>query len=176
MEITTQIIKELRDKSGAGIMDCRNALMKTGGDFEKSLEILKENALNKMEKRSARVAEQGIVEAYLHTGCKIGAMVEINCETDFVARTDVFKTLAHNVAMQIAAQEPVCISEDQLPEGSEAAPEVACLLKQPFIKSPDLTIQDLVNDAIAKTGENIKIKRFARFELGQIGCQVAGIN
>jgi len=175
MEITTERIKELRDKSGAGIMDCRNALMKTAGDFDKALEVLKQNVIAKVEKKSQRIAEQGIVEAYLHTGSKIGAMVEINCETDFVARTEVFKTLAHNIAMQVAAQEPICISEDQLPKDNETAAEVACLLKQPFIRNPEFTIQDLINEAIGKTGENIKVKRFARFELGQVECQVAGI-
>ena len=102
-------------------------------------------------------------------------MVELNCETDFVARTEVFKELAHNIAMQIAAQEPLCISPDQMPKESELAQEVACLLLQPYIKSPELTIQDVINEAIAKIGENIKVKRFARFELGQSECRVAGI-
>jgi len=176
MEIKTSQVKELREKSGAGVMDCRNALIKTEGDFEKALVILKEASISKVEKRSHRIAEQGLVEVYLHTGCKIGAMVELNCETDFVARTDVFKQLAHNIAMQIAAQEPICISADQLPKDNVLVNEVACLLNQPFIRTPELTIQDLINEAIAKTGENIKVKRFARFELGQVECQVAGIN
>ncbi len=157
-------------------MDCRNALIKCEGDFEKALAVLKEAAISKVEKRSHRVAEQGIIEVYVHTGSKIGAMVEINCETDFVARTDIFKQLAHNIAMQIAAQEPICISPDQLPKDNVLVNEVACLLHQPFIRTPELTIQDLINEAIAKTGENIKVKRFARFELGQVECQVAGIN
>jgi elongation factor Ts len=99
----------------------------------------------------------------------------LNCETDFVARNDLFKELGHNIAMQIAAQEPICISEDKMPKDSDLTPAVACLLLQPYIKSPDLTIQDLINDTIAKTGENIKVNRFARFELGQVECRIAGI-
>ena len=111
-----------------------------------------------------------------HAGFPLkGAIIELNSETDFVARTDVFKELAHNIAMQVAAQEPLCISQDKLPKDAEVAPEVGCLLLQPFIKSPDLTIQDLINEGIAKTGENIKVNRFARFELGQTECRIAGI-
>ena len=107
MEISTTQVKELRDKSGAGIMECRTALVKHEGDFEKALETLKKQSINKIEKRSQRTVGQGSVTTYIHTGSKIGAMVELNCETDFVARTDIFKELAHNIAMQIAAQEPV---------------------------------------------------------------------
>jgi elongation factor Ts len=102
-------------------------------------------------------------------------MVELNCETDFVARNEIFRELAHNIAMQIAAQEPICISPDKMPKDTEMAPEVVCLLLQPYIKSPELTIQDLINEAIAKTGENIKVNRFARFELGQSECRIAGV-
>jgi elongation factor Ts len=175
MEISTAQIKELRDKSSAGVMECRNALMETRGDFDKALEILKKQSVYKAQKKSQRAASQGVIETYIHTGCRIGAMVELNCETDFVARTDVFKELAHNIAMQVAAQEPICISEEQMPKDADSPPEVTCLLLQPFIKNPEQTIQDIINEAIAKTGENIKVNRFARFELGQADCRVAGI-
>jgi len=175
MEITAKQVKELRDKSGAGVMESRNALVTAEGDFDKALELLKKNAIQKVEKKAQRVASQGIVATYIHTGSKIGALVELNCETDFVARNEVFQHLAHNIAMQIVAQEPVCISHDSMPKDSDTPPEVACLLLQPFIKSPELTIQDLINDAIAKTGENIKVNRFARFELGRTDSQVAGV-
>jgi len=156
-------------------MDCRAALIEAGGDIDKAVEILKKQSLFKAQKKTERVVRQGVVETYIHTGGRIGAMIEINCETDFVARTDVFKELVHNIAMQVAAQEPICISQDKMPKDSEVPPEVACLLLQPFIKSPELTVQDLINEAIAKTGENIKINRFARFELGQVEAKVAGI-
>jgi elongation factor Ts len=175
MEISTAQIKELRDKSGAGVMESRAALIETQGNFEKALELLKKNTLAKVEKKSQRTAGQGLVATYIHTGGRIGAIVELNCETDFVARTEVFKELAHNIAMQIAAQEPLCISQDQMPENCELAPEVACLVLQPFIKSPDMSIQDIINEAITKIGENIKVKRFARFELGQSESRIAGV-
>jgi elongation factor Ts len=173
MQVTTEQIKQLREKSGAGVMDCRAALIETGGDIDKAVDFLKKQSLYKAQKKTDRIARQGVIDMYIHTGGRIGAMVELNCETDFVARTDVFKELAHNVAMQIAAQEPVCISREKMPPDNEAPPEVACLLLQPFIKDPTRTIQDLINESIAKTGENIKVNRFARFELGQTESTVA---
>jgi elongation factor Ts len=175
MEISASQVKELRDKSGAGIMECRTALLQNQGSFEKALETLKANSINKVQKKSQRAVNQGAVMNYIHTGGRIGAMVELNCETDFVARNEIFKELGHNIAMQIAAQEPICISEDKMPKDGELAPAVVCLLLQPYIKNPELTIQDLINEAIAKTGENIKVNRFARFELGQTECRIAGV-
>ncbi len=166
MKVSTEDIKELREKSGAGVMECRNALVAAEGQIEKALEILKAQNLVKVEKKKSRTAAQGLVECYVHAGGRIGAMIEINCETDFVARTDVFKDLAHNVAMQVAAMEPECVSQDQLPAGSEADPKVACLMLQPYIRDQAITIEDLVNQAIGKVGENIKISRFTRFEVG----------
>ena len=166
MNISTGTIKELRDKSGAGIMDCRNALVQAEGQIEKALEILKQQSLVRVEKKKSRTAAQGLVEAYIHAGGRIGAMVEVNCETDFVARTNEFKELAHNIAMQVAAMSPECVSQEQLPPGSEADPKVACLLLQPYIRDQSITIQDIVNQTIAKVGENVKISRFARFEVG----------
>ena len=173
MEISTESVKELRELSGAGIMDCRNALLNTKGDKEKALQILKEQNLIRVEKKSNRTTSQGLVETYVHTGGRIGAMVELNCETDFVARTAEFQELAHNLAMQIAAQEPVCITEDQIPEDIDKDPEVACLLLQPFIKDPEMNIRSLITETAAKVGENIKVSRFARFELGQAASSIA---
>ena len=167
MEIPTATIKELRDQSGVGIMACRNALVEAEGDMERALEVLKQESIYKVEKKATRTASQGLVETYIHTGGRIGAMVEVNCETDFVARTDEFKELAHHLAMQVAALTPQFISKEEIPEEDDAEPEVACLLLQPFIKNPEQSIQDIINEAIAKVGENIKVNRFARFEVGQ---------
>jgi elongation factor Ts len=167
MEISTSAIKELRAQSGAGVMDCRNALLQTSGDLTRALEILKEQGYAKAQKKASRAASQGLVAAYIHTGGRIGAMVEINCETDFVARTEEFKALAHNLAMQVAACSPQFTSEKDVPAGADVDPKSICLLLQPFINSPEKTVQDIITEAIARTGENIRIGRFARFELGE---------
>jgi len=166
LKISTEMVKELRSQSGAGIMECRNVLLEVKGDVEKALQILKEKGLIKAEKKAKRATAEGLVEAYIHIGGRIGAMVEVNCETDFVARTDEFKELAHNVAMQVAALSPQFITKEEVPEGAEIEPETACLLLQPYIKDPSKTVQDVVVETIAKVGENIKVSRFARFELG----------
>jgi len=154
-------------------MDCRNALLKTDGDMEKAIEILKEQSLVRVGKKSQRAASQGLIETYVHTGGRIGAMVELNCETDFVARTPEFQELAHNLAMQVAAQEPLCITEEQMPQDTDMEPELACLLLQPFIKDPTRSIRDLITETAARVGENVRVSRFARFELGQGECRVA---
>ncbi len=167
MKIPTVKVKELREQSGAGIMDCRKALMEAEGDAEKALQILKEEGLLKAQRKSGRVVTEGLVEAYIHCGGHIGAMIEVNCETDFVARTEEFKELAHNLAMQVAAMPPQFISEDEAPEGAEIEPEAACLLLQPYIKDTTKTVQDVIVETIAKLGENIKVNRFTRFELGR---------
>lgn len=174
MEITTEMIKDFRTKSGAGVMECRSVLIETSGDFDKAMKLLKERGILQAEKKADRVTMQGLVEAYVHTGGRIGAMIEVNCETDFVARTDEFKELAHNLAMQVAAQMPRYIAKEELPEGMDADPQVVCLLSQPYIKDPTKTIRDVVTEVIAKTGENIRISRFARFELGvkESGCKI----
>jgi len=166
LKIPTARIKELRGHSGAGIMACRNALLKAEGDIEKALQLLKEQDLLRVEKKSNRSTTQGIIKAYVHTGGRIGAMVEVNCETDFVARTDEFKELAHHLAMQVAAISPQFISGEEVPEGADIEPQAACLLLQPYIKDPDKTVQDIIAETIAKVGENIKVSRFARFEIG----------
>ena len=166
MDITAGMVKELRAQTGAGIMDCRSALIGCDGNIEKALEVLKEKGLLKAQKKAERTTSQGLVEAYIHTAGRIGAMVELNCETDFVARTDEFKELAHCLAMQVAAMAPACISPENKPEGGETVPDEACLLLQPYIKDPTKIIKDVITETIAKTGENIRVSRFARFELG----------
>jgi len=166
LEIKASTVKELRDKCGAGIMDCRNALIECEGDIDKAHESLKEKGLLKAAKKAGRETKQGLVEAYIHPGGRIGALVELNCETDFVARTDEFKKLAREVAMQVAAMCPLVISKEELPVDSEEEPEKACLLIQPYIRDNTKTVQDLISEVIAKTGENIRLSRFARFELG----------
>ncbi|MDD4876898.1 MAG: elongation factor Ts [Dehalococcoidales bacterium] len=169
MNISTAMLRELRDQTGAGIMACRNTLLETEGDLEKALHLLKERSITIIQKKADRTVSQGLIEAYIHTGGTIGSMVEVNCETDFVARTSEFKELAHNLAMQVAAMPPKFISREDIPEGPEGKdvdPEADCLLLQTSIKDPDKTIQDVINEAIAKLRENIKVNRFARFKLG----------
>ena len=148
-------------------MSCRNALIEASGDMEKAQQILKEKGILKAQKKLERSTTQGVIETYVHTGGRIGAMVEVNCETDFVTRTDEFKELAHNLVMQVAAMPPQFISNDEVPEGTDVEPQVDCLLLQPFIKDPSKTIQDIIVETIARLGENIKVARFARFELGR---------
>jgi elongation factor Ts len=167
LKISLEMIKELREESGAGIMQCRNALERTEGNREKALEYLKEQGMLKAMSKSERTAANGLVEAYIHTGGRVGAMVELNCETDFAARTDEFKELAHNLAMQVAAMNPKFVSQEDMPEGAEEEPEAVCLIMQPYIKDQELTIQDIITETIARVGENIKVNRFARFELGE---------
>ena len=173
MEIPTARIKELREQSKAGIMECRNALIEAEGALGKALHILKQKSLFKAEEKATRSASEGLIETYIHIGGRIGAMVEVNCETDFVARTDEFKELAHDLAMQVAARDPLYISREQVPEGADIDPEEACLLLQPYIKDLEQTVQDLIMETVAKVGENIKVSRFARFELGQMEARIS---
>ena len=165
-KVTTELVKQLREKSGAGVMDCRNALVETEGDHEKALQALKERGLLKAAKTVDRVTSQGLIEAYVHPGGRIGAMVEVKCETDFVARLEEFKNLAHCLAMQVAAMDPKYVSKDDVPAGTEVDVQQACLLDQPFIRDPGKAVRDTVIEVIAKTGENVRVTRFARFELG----------
>ena len=166
MKISVARVKKLRDQSGAAIMQCRNALVEAQGDTEKALEILKQQSISLAEKKQNRAATQGLVAAYVHAGGRIGAMVEVNCESDFVARTDEFKELAHHLAMQVAAMDPQFISNEEVPEGANIEPQIACLLLQPYIKDTERTVRDIIVETIAKVGENIKVSRFARFALG----------
>lgn len=166
MEISTASIKELRAQCGAGIMDCRNTLLEAKGDMKKALRLLKEKGQLKAAKNAERVTNQGLIEAYVHTGGRIGAMIELNCESDFVARTSEFKELAHNLAMQVAAMCPQYVSKEDAPQEDDIEVETACLLLQSYIKDPNRTVQDVIVETIAKVGENIKVSRFSRFELG----------
>ena len=151
MKISIENVKKLRQKTGAGIADCRKALDEAGGDFKKAQELLKSWGSAIAEKKKDRAVGAGLVETYIHGGGKVGAMVEVNCETDFVAKTDEFKNLTHEVAMQVAAMDPKNVEE---------------FSKQEYIRDSSKTIDDLIKDVIAKVGENIVIKRFIRFELG----------
>ena len=196
-EITTQMIKELREKTGAGIVDCKKALQEANGDMEKAVEILRKKGAAKAAKKADRATAEGIVVSYIHAGGKVGTLVELNCETDFVARTENFKILGHEIAMQVAAMAPEYLSKEDVPAEviekekeilkqqalSEGKPEhivekivegrlnkfysEKCLLEQPWIKDDSKTIADLVREYITKLGENIKVKRFCRFEIGK---------
>ena len=168
MEVTVDLIKALREETGAGIMDCKRALEQADGDLERARGILREKGLATAAKKASRAANEGLVESYIHSGGQVGAIVELNCETDFVARTPDFKGLAHDLAMQVAAMAPTYIDIDDVPEATNGVnPEEACLMQQPYIKDPVKTVQDLVNEAVGKLGENVKVKRFARFSLGE---------
>jgi elongation factor Ts len=178
MAITTEMVRALRDATGAGIMDSKRALEEAGGNVDKAKEVLRQQGLAKAGKKSDRSALQGVVEPYIHGGGRIGALVEINCETDFVARTPDFQSLAHDVAMQVAAIPPRWVSVEDVPEDAiaglekefgskEEAFKQVVLLEQTFIKDAKKTIQDLVKEGIAKLGENIVVRRFSRFELGE---------
>lgn len=167
MEITATLVKELRELSGSGIMDCKRALEETGGDVEKAEAILRSKGIALAMKKSSRATNEGLIESYVHSGGRIASMVELNCETDFVSRTTEFKELAHNLAMQIAAMAPQYVDQSELAEDSGENPEEVCLLQQPYIKDPGRVIEDLVTDLTARIGENVRVKRFARFELGE---------
>jgi len=190
-EITTEQIKELRARTGAGIVDCRNALQQAGGDLDKATEILKAKGLATAQKKAGRAATEGLIEAYIHTGGKVGAMVEVNCETDFVARTDEFRRLSRDLAMQITASAPRYVMREEIPAetveeqrrlfasdlaGKPAAAvegrltkwyQEVVLLEQPFIRDESKTVRDLITEAISRIGENIQVRRFARFRIGE---------
>jgi elongation factor Ts len=179
VQISAAMVKELREKTGAGIMDAKRALEEVQGNMDKAAQIIQKQGLARAEKKTDRQASQGLIEPYIHGGGRIGTLVEINCETDFVARTPDFQELAHDVAMQIAALNPQYVSEDDIPEdvlaertsevgSKEVAVKQLALLSQEFIKDGSKTIEDLIKDNIAKLGENIVVRRFSRFELGEM--------
>jgi len=196
MEITAAMIKELRDKTGAGIMECKSALKEANGDTEEAITILRKKGLAAAAKKAGRTTSEGLIHSYIHAGGKIGVLLEINCETDFVARTEEFQELAHNIAMHIAAAQPRYVSRDDVTEDDLAGEREiyadqaratgkpdhvvekivegkmgkffseVCLLDQLYIKDPDRTVDTLIKEAISSFGENIRIGRFARFRLG----------
>jgi elongation factor Ts len=197
LEITSTMVKELRTKTGAGMMDCKEALAAVDGDFEKAIDFLRKKGLSAATKRSSKAAKDGTVASYIHMGGRIGVMVEINCETDFVAKTDDFQTMARDIAMHIAASNPLCVHPDEIAEDAlnrekeiyrsqlrdEKKPEKiwdkiiegklkkyyedVCLVEQKFVKNQDITVGTLISNMIAKTGENIIIRRFSRYQLGE---------
>jgi translation elongation factor Ts len=196
-QITAGLVKELRERTGAGMMDCKKALTETDGDIDKAIDFLREKGLAAAAKKAGRVAAEGLVYSYIHGGGRIGVLVEVNCETDFVAKTEQFQTLVKDVAMHIAAANPSYLTRDEVPTTeldhekevlseqarNEGKPEKiiekmvsgriekyykeVCLLDQPFVKDPDKTISQLVTESIAKIGENISVRRFARYQLGE---------
>ncbi len=204
MHIDAKTVKALREKTGVGMMDCKRALVETEGDMDRAIEFLRKIGIAKAEKKAQREAREGIVLAYIHHGGRLGVLVELNCETDFVAKTEGFKALAHNIALQIAATNPLAISRNDLPEefvarereiyraqaqGSgkrepiiqrivegrlEKYFQEVCLLEQQFIKDPDKKVQDLVTETVATLGENIMINRYTRFAIGESSISVNG--
>jgi elongation factor Ts len=166
VEITLDQIKDLRERSGAGVMDCKRALESSKGNIEDAMQFLMEQGIASAEKKANRVTAQGLIDSYIHAG-RIGAVVEVNCETDFVARTPEFQNLVHEIAMQIVASSPLAVTKEDLPSDAEGAPEQTVLLEQPYIRDPAKTIRQLIQETIGKTGENIQVRRFSRFELGQ---------
>ena len=197
MSVDAKAVKDLREKTGAGMMDCKRALVKAGGDEEKAIIILREQGLAAASRRTGRTAAQGVVDAYIHMGGKVGVLVEVNCETDFVARNEEFRSFVKDICLQVAASNPLYLSREEVPKSvleqeksilrtqalSEGKPEKIvdkivegriekffreqCLLEQPFIKDPEVTIQQLLASLIAKIGENIVIRRYARFVMGE---------
>ncbi len=197
MEITADVVKELRLKTGAGMMDCKRALQDANGSMERAIEILREKGLAAAAKKAGRVAKEGIIETYSHGGGRIGVLVEVNCETDFVARNAEFRGVVHEIALQIAAARPRWVRREEVPEDTIAAErriydaqaqnegkpahiaekivqgrlekffQEFCLLEQVYIKDDKKRVQDLVNEVVAKMGENVQVRRFARFEIGE---------
>ena len=195
--ISASVVKELRDMSGAGMMDCKKALTETSGNLEQAIDILRKSGAAKARKKSGRSTKEGIILPYIHPGSKLGVLIEINCETDFVAKTDDFQNLSKDIAMHIAASAPISISREEIPSATldrekeiytdqakqSGKPENIIekmidgrlnkfyqenvLLEQTFVKDPDKTVQDLITDTVAKLGENIIISRFSRFQLGE---------
>ena len=168
MEVPVDAIKDLRLKTGAGIMDCRRAIEEAKGDLQQAEEILKQHGLASIAKRADRETREGLVDSYIHTGGRLGALVEVNCETDFVARTTELQNLAHDLAMQIAAMPSTSyVDRSEVKEDESRPIEEVVLLDQSFIKDPSRTVGDVVQEVMAKVGENLRVRRFARFALGE---------
>ncbi len=167
MQISVTSIKELRERTSAGVIDCKKALLEAGGDLDKASELLQQQGWAKAERKAECIASQGLVEAYVHPGGRLGALVEVNCESDFVAHTDEFKVLAHNLALQVVATAPQFISAGEITEDTKLDPKEVCLLEQPFIKDESRTLREMIAETTSKVGERISVKRFSRFELGK---------
>jgi elongation factor Ts len=197
MDISAELVKKLREKTGVGLMDCKEALKQSNGDMEKAVDYLREKGLAKLQKRSGRTASEGVITSYIHTGAKVGTLVEVNCETDFVANTKEFQEFAKDIAMQITASSPSYVKREEVPAEAierekaiykkqaldSGKPEKiidkiadgklekfygeVCLIEQPFIKNPDITVKELLEELVIKLGENIIIRRFTRYQLGE---------
>ncbi len=167
MQITASMVKDLRDRTGAGIMDAKRALEASDGDIAKAESALAEKGLASAAKKAGRTTSEGVIQAYIHSGSRIGAMVEVNCETDFVARTPEFVQLARDLAMQVAAMSPLYVDRASVPEDAGDVADDELLLEQQFIKDSGKTIEDLIKEMISKVGENVQVRRFARFSLGE---------
>jgi elongation factor Ts len=197
VEITAALVKELRERTGAGMMDCKQALQTTGGDLQKAIDHLRQKGIATAAKRAGREASEGLVHAYIHPGGKIGVLIEVNCESDFVARSEAFAELAKNLAMQVAAAAPLYLTKEEVPASAleherqvllaqareEGKPEKViekmvegrlkkyysqvCLLDQPYVRDDKLSVQDVLNEAVGKIGEKIVVRRFARYQLGE---------
>ncbi len=166
MTISARTVKEVRDRVGAGMLDCKNALLEVDGDVERAIEVLKNKGLAIADKKKGDAIFEGVIESYVHHTAKVGVLVEVNCETDFVARTQEFKALAHDIAMHIAAASPQYIVPEDMPAEEKASPQSICLLEQPFIKDVSKSVRQIISEMVAMVGENIQVKRFARFEIG----------
>jgi len=167
LAVDVKLVRTLRDQTGAGIMDCKEALEKSGGDMEKAVQALREKGVSSATKRVGKDTNEGIVETYLHTGGRVGAMVELGCETDFVARTEEFQKLAHDICMQIAAMGPVYIDADEIEEGDDRPPAQIALMLQPFIKNGSSSVGEMVRELAGKVGENVRVIRFSRLAVGE---------
>jgi len=197
MTVTAQLVKELREKTGAGMMDCKHALVESSGDLSKAVDFLRKSGIAKAEKKVSRAAIEGMIYSYIHQGSRLGVLLDLGCETDFVAKTEAFKELAHNISMQIAATNPIAISRDLVSQNiidrekeiyadqakSSGKPEnivekmvegrlnkffqEGCLMEQNFIKNPDKKLQDIITETIATLGENISVNRYVRFAIGE---------
>ncbi len=165
--VTVELIKSLREQTGAGISDCKQALEDSEGNLEQAMAALRQKGFEQAAKRADRETSQGLVESYIHTGGRVGALVQLGCETDFVARTDGFRSLAHDIAMQVAAMSPVYLNEEDKDEGDDRPAAQVCLMQQPFIKDGSRTLADLVRETAAQTGENVRVVSFSRLALGE---------
>ncbi len=167
MNATVDMVKALRQSTGAGVMDCKRALEEAKGNIQKAEDLLKDRGMVVAAKKASRETREGVIEAYIHSGNRLGALVEINCETDFVARTQELKAMAHDLAMQVAAMSPSYLTRQDMKDDDGRPPEEVCLMLQPFIKDPSRTVEEVVQETIALVGENIRVGRFLRFALGE---------
>ena len=167
MSIPIETVKALRQSTGAGVLECKQVLEQVGGDLKRAEDILRQRGLASAIGRASRETREGLIDAYVHSGNRIGALIEVNCESDFVARTPEFRELVHDLAMQVAAMSPRYVDAEDVSDEEKTPVEEVCLLEQPFIKDPSRTIRELIQETIARVGENIRVRQFSRFALGE---------